>query len=59
MKKELEYSQKIEDQVLKMVGKEVVKWDTMVFLFYKIILGVLILVFLRRFDLITVCLQFY
>ena len=54
LEQELEISQKIEDYVLKIVGKEVLVMDTIVFLLNKIMLPLLVLIFLNRSDLITV-----
>lgn len=52
--KQIEISQKIEDYVLHIIGKEVVVMDSIVFLLNKIMIPILILVFLARYELVTV-----
>lgn len=59
MKGEIEISQKIEDYMLKIVGKEVIIWDTIVFITNKIILPFLFLLFFERSDFPTVLFIIY
>jgi len=54
IEKQIEISQKIEDYVLGMVGKDVIIMDKIVFFLNKIILPILVIIFLFRFDLMTV-----
>jgi hypothetical protein len=54
MNKELEVSQKIEDYLLKLVGKEVVSWERIVFLTNKVLLGSMFLLLIQRGDFLTV-----
>jgi hypothetical protein len=54
MNKELELSQKIEDNLLRMIGKEVVTWDKIVHLSNKIILLLMLLILFKRGDFLTV-----
>ena len=54
MKKELELSQNIEDYVLKMVGRELISWDKIVFLVNKIVLLLMFFLLLLRGDFLTV-----
>jgi hypothetical protein len=58
MEKELQISQKIEDYILKIAGKEVFVMDKIVYIFNKILILLLIFVFLQRYDLVTVS-KFY
>jgi hypothetical protein len=52
--KELEISNKIEDYILKLLGREVIIMDKIVFFLNKIMLLLLIPIFLQRCDLPTV-----
>lgn len=54
MNKELEVSQKIEDYLLKVLGREVISWDKIVYLSNKIILPLIPLIMLKRGDFLTV-----
>lgn len=54
MKKELELSENIEDFFLKMIGKEVISWDKIVFLINKIVLMFMLVLLFQRGDFITV-----
>ena len=52
--KELEISNRIEEYVLKLVGRDVIIMDKIAFFLNKIIIILLILIFLNRFDMPTV-----
>jgi hypothetical protein len=54
MKQELVVSQKIEDYLLRLVGREVISWDKFVFLINKIILVLMFLLLFKRGDFLTV-----
>jgi hypothetical protein len=54
MNKELEVSQKVEDYILKVVGREVLLWDKIVYITNKIILLLMLLILLKRGDFLTV-----
>ena len=54
MKKELELSQNIEDYVLKMIGKNVISWDKIVFIINKILLIFMFMLLFQRGDFLTV-----
>ena len=54
MEKELEISEKIEDTVLKIFGREVFYMDKIVFLINKVMVPFIIFVFYNRCDLVTV-----
>jgi hypothetical protein len=59
MKQELEVSEKIEDFILRLIGKDVISWDKFVFIINKIILILMFFLLFKRGDFLTVITFFY